>query len=215
METTEKIVEAYVRYVRRWATIPNIRCEGQYEIDLLAIDPVTLKRYHIETSISISGGFSRLTANPFDPNDLKVRVKIASARRTLGYFRDRKFVAPGVRSRLSEYGFKDRHYKRVIVTWGWTDDAKRQADAAGIELWDFRKIVNAIAKAIKDQRSHFGDDTLRTISLFVRAQDEGANIAAQGASEPMHEGGSPLRRRRGDSAPAVASASFSRRKTTA
>ena len=36
METTEKIVEAYVRYVKRWATIPNIRCDGQYEIDLLA-----------------------------------------------------------------------------------------------------------------------------------------------------------------------------------
>jgi hypothetical protein len=34
METTEKIVEAYVRYVCGWATIPNIKC-GQYEIDLL------------------------------------------------------------------------------------------------------------------------------------------------------------------------------------
>ena len=39
METTERIVEAYVRYVKGWVTIPNIRCPGQYEIDLLAIDP--------------------------------------------------------------------------------------------------------------------------------------------------------------------------------
>jgi hypothetical protein len=31
METTEKIVEAYVRYVKGWATIRNIRCDGQYE----------------------------------------------------------------------------------------------------------------------------------------------------------------------------------------
>jgi len=37
METTEKIVEAYVRYVKDWATIPNIKCKGQFEIDLLAI----------------------------------------------------------------------------------------------------------------------------------------------------------------------------------
>jgi hypothetical protein len=29
METTEKIVESYCRYVRQWFTIPNIRCEGQ------------------------------------------------------------------------------------------------------------------------------------------------------------------------------------------
>lgn len=51
METTEKIIEAYVRYVLRWATIPNIRCDGQYEIDLLAIDPITLGRYHIESRV--------------------------------------------------------------------------------------------------------------------------------------------------------------------
>jgi hypothetical protein len=57
-ETTEKIVEAYVRYVKGWATIPNIKCEGQYEIDLLAIDPVSVNRYHIESGVSVSGGFS-------------------------------------------------------------------------------------------------------------------------------------------------------------
>jgi hypothetical protein len=28
METTAKIVEAYVRYMKRWATIPNIRCDA-------------------------------------------------------------------------------------------------------------------------------------------------------------------------------------------
>jgi hypothetical protein len=60
METTEKIVEAYVRYVRRWATIPNIRCDGQFEIDLLAIDPVSLERYHIESGVSVSGSYSAL-----------------------------------------------------------------------------------------------------------------------------------------------------------
>ena len=38
METTERIVEAYVRYVKGWATIPNIKCERNREIDLLAID---------------------------------------------------------------------------------------------------------------------------------------------------------------------------------
>jgi len=31
METTEKIVEAYVRYVKDWATIPNIKYKGQFE----------------------------------------------------------------------------------------------------------------------------------------------------------------------------------------
>ena len=94
METTEKIVEAYVRYVKRWLTIPNVKCEGQLEIDLLAVDvsnPGEIRRYHIESGVSISGGFSRLTNKPFSPGDLKVRVKQANQRRTLGYFTDRKF----------------------------------------------------------------------------------------------------------------------------
>jgi hypothetical protein len=60
VETTEKIVEAYVRYVRGWATIPNIKCGGQFEIDLIAVDPRSLDRYHIESGISGSDGFSRL-----------------------------------------------------------------------------------------------------------------------------------------------------------
>ena len=85
METTEKIVEAYVRYVKGWATIPNIKCSGQYEIDLLAIDPVNLDRYHIESGVSISGSHSKLTAKPFSEKDLKIRVKTAVQRRTIGY----------------------------------------------------------------------------------------------------------------------------------
>ena len=91
METTERIVEAYVRYVKRWATIPNIKCEGQFEIDLLAIDPRSLNRYHIESGVSVSASYRALTAKPYDPEDLKIRVKIAGTRRTLGYFIERKY----------------------------------------------------------------------------------------------------------------------------
>jgi hypothetical protein len=78
METTEKIVEAYVRYIKKWFTIPNIKCDGQMEIDLLAIDtssPSRIQRYHIESGISISGSYSKLTCKPFSREDLKIRVK--------------------------------------------------------------------------------------------------------------------------------------------
>ena len=34
METTEKIVEAYVRYIKGWFTITEIKCKGQLVIDL-------------------------------------------------------------------------------------------------------------------------------------------------------------------------------------
>jgi len=170
-ETTEKIVEAYVRYVKGWATIANIKCPGQLEIDLLAIDPVSGQRYHIESGVSVSGGFSKLTAESFSTDMLKQSSKQAGQRRTIGYFRDRKFSAPGIIAKLEGYGFKSGDYRRIIVTWGWTDEAKNQADAADIELWDFRDVMLEIAK-ISSARSYFTDDTLRTLQLMVKSVKE-------------------------------------------
>lgn len=169
METTERIVEAYVRYVKGWATIPNIKCKGQYEIDLLAIDPVSFNHYHIESGVSVSGSFSTLTAKPFSAEDLKVRVKKASQRRTLGYFAERKFGHPCVTDKLSEYGFHPGEYTRVIVSWGWTDEAAQQAESLGITLWDFRDVMHEIAESFRDAKIYFTDDTLRTLNLFVHA----------------------------------------------
>ena len=127
METTEKIVEAYVRYLKGWATIPNVQCLGKHEVDLLAINPRTNEKYHIEVSISISGSFSKLTAHPFDPEKYKDTRQKPSQRRTLDYFIERKFNSEKVTKTLENLGFKKGQYKKVIVSWGWKEDVKRLA----------------------------------------------------------------------------------------
>jgi hypothetical protein len=48
-------------------------------------------------------------------------------------------------------------------------EARALAEAEGVELWDFRRLMREIDESIRGNRSHFTDDTLRTISLFVRA----------------------------------------------
>ena len=68
--------------------------------------------------------------------------------------------------------FEPGAHTQIIVTWGWTDEAKAAADAVKIELWDFRKIMREIAEAIHLKRSYFTDDTLRTVNFFVRALDD-------------------------------------------
>ena len=168
METTEKIVESYCRYVKGWFTIPNIKCSGQYEIDLIAINPsaAALERYHIESGVSISGAYSKLTGKPFSQAQLRERVQQAGQRRTIGYFVQRKFGAKEVLSELAKYGFEGGNYAKVIVTWGWTDDAKLEAGRAGVILWDFRDLLTEIAKLCHGNKSYFTDDTLRTIQLF-------------------------------------------------
>lgn len=171
METTEKIVESYCRYVKGWFTMSNIKCSRQYEIDLLAVDPAHdagIRRYHIESTVSISQAYSKLTAKQFSPERLKQRVEMAEQRRTMGYFVQRKFGSKEVLSKLEEYGFKRGNYEKVIVTWDWTVEAKQEADSAGITLWRFGKILHEIANKCRDKRTYFTDDTLRTIQLFLR-----------------------------------------------
>ena len=173
METTEKIVESYCRYVKRWFTIPNIKCSsGQYEIDLLAVEafPERVKRYHIEIGVSISGTYSKLTAKPFSSEKFKERVKRAGQRRTIGYFTQRKFGAPEILSELGKYGFKEGNYSRVIVTWGWVEEAKEQADREGIILWDFRRVLKELADTCRNTTKYFTDDTLRTVQLFTKTK---------------------------------------------
>lgn len=175
METTEKIVESYCRYVKGWFTISNIKCSGQNEIDLLAIDVLSnnkLNCYHIESGVSISVAYSKLTAKPFSEEVLKQRIKKAGQRRTFGYFKERKFSSPGVLLELSKYGFKGDNYSKIIVTWGWEEEAKRQAESDGILLWDFRDIMKEIGETFYKTRTYFTDDTLRTIQLFVKASQQ-------------------------------------------
>jgi hypothetical protein len=172
METTEKIVEAYVRYVKRWFTIPNIRCKGQMEIDLLAIDASgspTIERYHIESGVSISGAFSKLTNRPFSAEDLKVRGKQPRQRRTLGYFTKRKFSDPSVLETLKGYGFLPGDYSKIVVSWGWENGVVEAAKSEGVELWDFRQLLVEMAKIAADLKTHFTDDTMRTLQLMAMA----------------------------------------------
>lgn len=179
METTEKIVESYCRYVKQWFTIPNIKCKGQYEVDLLAVDTTSsteLRRFHIECGVSISGSYSKLTDKPFSTQELKVRVKQAGQRRTLGYFIERKFELPEVLAELRKYGFVPGNYERVVVTWGATREAEALATKHHVRLWDFRDLLIDIANASVERRTYFTDDTARTIQLFAMAKAATSSI---------------------------------------
>lgn len=174
METTEKIVESYCRYVKQWFTIPNIKCQGRYEVDLLAADttsPNKLGRYHVECGVSISGSYSKFTAKDFSTEQLRKRVQQAGQRRTIGFFIHRKFKQEQVLAEIKKYGFFPGNYQRIIVTWGATGEALAVAKENDIQLWDFRDLLHEIAAAHRDHKTYFTDDTARTIQLFAIASD--------------------------------------------
>lgn len=154
METTEKIVEAYCRYIKNYFTISNVKI-GNDEIDLLAVDTskkTKVTKYHIEVSVSISSGFSKLTDKDFNLNKYQDRNLKAAQRRTIGFFIHQKFDKKEHIEKLKEIGFQKGQYKKVIVSWGWKDGAKKIADKQKILLWDFRDIITEIAKKFEDDK---------------------------------------------------------------
>jgi hypothetical protein len=46
-------------------------------------------------------------------------------RRTLGYFIQNQFSPDAVIERLHDFGFSPNNHVRVVVTWGWTPEARR------------------------------------------------------------------------------------------
>lgn len=136
----------------------------------MAIDPKTGERYHIESTVSVSRKFSKLTADPYNLEAYKQPVNKAPLRRTIEFFHVRKFTPEQVLDTLAGYGFQEGEYHRVIVSWDWTPDAEEQATSLGIELWRFPDILRRISEALDGTRTYFSDDTLRTLQLFARAQ---------------------------------------------
>jgi len=169
MQSTEKIVESYCNYVKGWATIPNIKCDkGQYEIDILAVDPKNKEKYHIECSVSISSAFSKLTAEEFSEEKIKVRTEKPRQRMTIGYFEERNFRKKEIIEKLGQYGFEPGNYRKVIVADGWTDEAKEKAREYGIEIWNFNEILSQLVELREKSTKYYEDDTLRTVDGQIK-----------------------------------------------
>jgi len=151
METAERIVEAYVRYVKHWATIANIKCANNQEIDLLAIGPAPDERYHIEVCGSADPSFRTLGG------------------RGLAEFITKKFHSPPVAKRLAEYGFCEGTYKKLIVHWDWAPEAEAAAGENGVTLWSLPALLAEMACLVSKRTEAFPDDTLRTLQILHRA----------------------------------------------
>lgn len=170
MYTAEKIIASYCNYILGWATIPNIKCDrGQYEIDLIAIDPKSGDKYHIECSVLISSSFSKLTDKEFSPEKLKQRVEKPKQRMTIDYFKEIKFGAPEVIEKLKQYGFREGEYGKIIVADGWTEEAEKRSKEYGIELWDFNEKLTELIEYCEKSTKYYEDDTLRSIQFLLRA----------------------------------------------
>ncbi|MBK8131039.1 MAG: hypothetical protein IPK53_19710 [bacterium] len=123
-------------------TIPNIKCKGGYEIDLVAIDPNHPRtgKYHIECHVATSAGFRKLKLGKFDAELHQVAQRKSIERSKLDFFIKQKFGSEAVADELEKYGFKKGKYKKVIVAWDW-DEVVRRMPPSGNTLMQIPKVA--------------------------------------------------------------------------
>ena len=150
-----------MQLVKKCFTMTNIRLKGGKEIDLLAVNPRTGEKWHVEARVSTT---------------FKLRVKSTktkngrSHRDGLDYFYEEKFNHPTVKETVKRI-FGSEDYKKVIVVWGVRENRVfEEAKKLDIEVWLIRELIEELKKQIKQSRiAGARDDVLRTIELTIRA----------------------------------------------
>jgi hypothetical protein len=158
LEPEVHIVERYMQLVKKCFTMTNVVLEGGKEIDLLAINPLTNEKFHIEARVAIGKGFRlRLI-------DTQTR-KGQKHKRGLDTINEIKFAHSTVVNAVVEV-FDCADYRKVLVVWD-VDDAdviEKAKSIYGIEVWKMPDIIGELMGEVKTKP--YRDDVLRTIQLI-------------------------------------------------
>jgi len=130
----------------------NIKCKGNKEIDLLAINPETPEKYHVESYVSTSKSW-------------------ALKKGDLAYFNKRKFEHTTVKEKIRET-FGNSGYRKVLVVWDTEKNANVSEMAKNqfnIEVWLMKDLLNKLMEKIV---SGSRDDVLRLIELMYHSTKE-------------------------------------------
>lgn len=174
MNAAERIVEAYFRFVRDIFTRTSVKGIGQVELDIVGVDPSKKPPvfFHIESSVSISSGYSKITNKQFSPSEVKLRQKAAGQRTTAGFFIEKKFFSQDVLETLKQVGCNTRNLKRVLVSWEFDEEAKKVLQGKDIECLTMKEILQELADYLAQETCDMDSEILRTIQFFVRSKPQ-------------------------------------------
>ena len=159
MEPEVHIVDKYMQLVRKCFTMTNVMLGGGKEIDLLAVNPISGEKVHIEVRVAIKGFRLRL----IDTQTKSGRKH----RRGLDTLNEIKFVHPTVVNAVKEI-FGCGEYKKVLVVWDVEDSSviEQAKSRYNIEVWKISYIISELMREVKSRA--YRDDVLRTIQLISK-----------------------------------------------
>jgi hypothetical protein len=158
LEPEVHIVDRYMQLVKKFFTMTNIMLEGGKEIDLLAFDPITKERYHVEVRVATGRGFRLRLVDTQTKNGRKHR-------RGLDTLNEIKFAHATVVNAVKEI-FGGGAYKKVLVVWNVEDSEviEHARSIYNIEIWKMSNIMNELIREVKTKA--YRDDVLRTLQLI-------------------------------------------------
>jgi len=160
LEPEVHIVDRYMQLVKKCFTMTNIMLEGGKEIDLLASNPITGEKYHIEVRVATGKGFRLRLVDTQTKNGRKHR-------RGLDTLNEIKFAHPTVVNAVKEI-FGGCEYKKVLVVWDVEDSSviEQTKSHYDIEVWKISNIISELTGEVKSRP--YRNDVLRTIQLISK-----------------------------------------------
>jgi len=160
LEPEVHIVDRYMQLVKKCFTMTNIMLEGGKEIDLLAFDPISKEKFHIEVRIATGKGFRLRLVDTQTKNGRKHR-------RGLDTLNEIKFAHPTVVSAVREI-FGGGEYRKVLVVWDVEDSSviEQAKSIYNIEIWKISNVMSELMQEVKSRP--YRNDVLRTIQLISK-----------------------------------------------
>lgn len=158
LEPEVHIVERYMQLVKRCFTMTNVMLEGGKEIDLLAVNPISAEKYHIEVRVAIGKGFRLRLVDTQTKNGRKHR-------RGMDTLNEIKFSHPTVARAVTEI-FGNSEYRKVLVVWDVEEESvlEQAKSLYDIEVWKISDIMSELIREVKTKA--YRDDVLRTLQLI-------------------------------------------------
>ncbi len=166
MEPEVHIIEKYFQEILHCFTMTNVRCKGGKEIDLLAVNPTTGKKYHVESRVSTT----------FKLRELATKKKDGTPHRDgLDYFKKEKFEHSAVLVRIKEL-LGDKNYEKVLVVHD-TEEPKDAFVQKALEKYSIcilfmKDIIADLKEEVEVKGSR--DDVMRFVEL-IAYQDRESN----------------------------------------
>lgn len=160
MEPEVHIVDRYMQLVKKCLTMTNIMLEGGKEIDLLASNPITEEKFHIEVRVATGRGFRLRLVDTQTKNGRKHR-------RGLDTLNEIKFAHSTVVNAVKEI-FGGGEYRKVLVVWDVEDSSviEQAKSIYNIEIWKMTDLMNQLIREVKTKP--YRNDVLRTIQLISK-----------------------------------------------